>query len=558
MPNVRVGQQVINKMKERGTIVAVEDGRIVVAFANRTAKFKDTAFADGFLQYADADLQNQVEAAVAQAQQEQAQQALAKKQAEETAQNNRRFIQTKASRDHFKVAVVSADIRLDAAPITFTSVRKGDQEPIQAVFAACDKETAALFAQFDPQMEYYRRGNLSYSKSKCCVGFLTQYLGTYVLRVFSRNDTYKNGTTDGLTIMHSDTTEVMRILRVNGRDYNFTKNVSLAGGGFSHSQHFNNWHVSEVKRTVLLSKVIRCCDGGYLGDYVAADNVECVPYARLLFAAFTNPKMEVVFKNRAFGSAARLENLAEYLEEFSSRHIDHASKFDALSTLPVLKHCGLIEPPILFALEQVMRKQRDGRSVYDVLKNHLTRLGLYGADMDTRLVAFLKKVDPINVGVYLDYINELYGQPNVTLRDFFDKDYFERHLIMLREKRVRVSEETQRQYGKVAEELSWIDREEEGYFLVLPKTIAEFVYEGEAQHNCVFTNRYYNKVIQRYSIIVFLRRDKTQPFVTIEYEYETFEVLQALGKYNRCIDRHLYHYVVELGKRLRHEMLSQQ
>ena len=50
------------------------------------------------------------------------------------------------------------------------------------------------------------------------------------------------------------------------------------------------------------------------------------------------------------------------------------------------------------------------------------------------------------------------------------------------------------------------------------------------------------------SIIVFLRKDKNLPYVTIEYDYETFEVLQARGKYNQRLNKDLYQYVVDLGK----------
>ena len=93
---------------------------------------------------------------------------------------------------------------------------------------------------------------------------------------------------------------------------------------------------------------------------------------------------------------------------------------------------------------------------------------------------------------------------------------------------------------------------------MIPKTIAEFRYEGGIQHNCVYVCNYYKYVINRESIIVFLREDKNVPFVTIEYEYGSFDVWQALGKYNHAISPELYQYVEELGERLRCEMMSRQ
>ena len=65
-------------------------------------------------------------------------------------------------------------------------------------------------------------------------------------------------------------------------------------------------------------------------------------------------------------------------------------------------------------------------------------------------------------------------------------------------------------------------------------------------------------VINRYSIIVFLRKEKEKSFITIEYDYETFDVWQALGKYNNPIPQELHEYIVNLGKRLNYEMHSHQ
>ena len=192
MADVILGEKVVNKMKETGVIVSVEDRHVIVSFPHREAKFMVTAFEDGYLRYVDAALQSGVDAEIAQAKRAKEQEQEAKNRAQEKAQRDRRLIQAMAHKTQFKVAVAAATIRLDAAPITFHGVRKQDQDVIQAVFAECDKDTSALFAQFDPKMEYSRMGTVSYSISKYCVGFLSQHLGTYVFRVFSRNDTYKN------------------------------------------------------------------------------------------------------------------------------------------------------------------------------------------------------------------------------------------------------------------------------------------------------------------------------------------------------------------------------
>ena len=148
--------------------------------------------------------------------------------------------------------------------------------------------------------------------------------------------------------------------------------------------------------------------------------------------------------------------------------------------------------------------------------------------------------------------------PGITVRDFFDKEYIERHDFLLEQRRGRYSPFDIREYSLVAKELSWIDREDNGYFIIVPKTVGDLKYEGDMQHHCVYTNGYCQLVARRESIIVFLRKEETVPCVTIEYDYETFDVLQAYGKFNTRINNELYQYIVDLGKQLYAERCSQQ
>jgi hypothetical protein len=140
--------------------------------------------------------------------------------------------------------------------------------------------------------------------------------------------------------------------------------------------------------------------------------------------------------------------------------------------------------------------------------------------------------------------------------DVFDKDYEERHFEMIQEKRVYYTRATENQYVQAAAELSWIDRKENDYYIMVPKSIEEFKYEGQTQHICVYSMEYFLCVINQESIIVFLRKSKEIPYVTIEFDYNTFEVIQAHGKYNSYLDDELYEYIVDLGKRLYEERRS--
>jgi hypothetical protein len=274
--------------------------------------------------------------------------------------------------------------------------------------------------------------------------------------------------------------------------------------------------------------------------------------------ALYNSKAEIVLKHRLFKAAHRIDELAVYLEEFTPKQITVACESQALNALPFMKRFGNLEPEVLRNLDSIARKRKDGQCIYSDLQTLLERLGLVCADLDKKVIDFLKKADRFNPRVYNDYINLLAEQPGVTLQDFFDKDYIDRHFALAEQSQVLYTPKEAEEYRKVADELFWIDREENDLFVSIPKNIADFRHEGAVQHNCVYTCRYYNLVIHRESIIVFLRKEKDTPFVTIEYDYETFEVLQAYGKYNREIPKDLHEYIEKLGERLHYEMRSHQ
>jgi excinuclease ABC subunit C len=77
-------------------------------------------------------------------------------------------------------------------------------------------------------------------------------------------------------------------------------------------------------------------------------------------AALHSNKAEIVFKNKRFGSIANISNIASYLEDYSSKHIDFASKYDVISTLPIIKSCGLFDVDILQNIEEIVSLLKGG------------------------------------------------------------------------------------------------------------------------------------------------------------------------------------------------------
>lgn len=548
MANIIIGEKVVNKLGLHGTIRSFDENYIYVDYNIRVAQINHNAFEQGLLKYVNADLQKEIDESINQEKLQAQQIADRQRMAKERADADRNTIQSQMSMTHFRVVIASANIRLDSAPLSLNNVRKNDKSLIESIFNECDKDTKELYSTITPRLEYQK--GVSKARSKYCVGFLTKYLDTYVFRVFSRNDIYSK-LSDGIAnVRNSDTTEVLRILSINGKLYYFSKNLTSAGGALVNTKSYNTWHVSDLNSSMMLNEIIKKCDCGYLDNYITETNTDCLQYVNLLFPAFYNNKMEIVFKNKLFTSAYRIPNIENYLEEFSTKQIDFASKNNLLNALPIIKKYGNLELDIYKKTEAIFRKRANGESVYSNLEYQLSRKSIDCPDLTQKIIHFLKKITNFIAPVYFDYITYLGDEANVTIDDFFDKQYIERHNILSEQQRVRYNMQDVENYERVSQELSWIDRKENDYYIIVPKHISEFKKEGDAQHNCVYTSRYFLYVISKNSIIVFLRKEENTPFVTIEYDYETFEVLQAYGKYNRDIDSKLYQYIVDLGKRL--------
>ena len=554
MANIIVDEKVINVKGEEGRIVSFDEDYIFVQFSNRTAKLQIDAFEKEFLRYEKAELQSKINEGLqlVKIQEEN------KRKDTERAEEECRKMEAQAP---VGVKFNSVSIRLEPATASFSSVKSKHRAFVKEIFGECDKDIKSYYELFHPTMRYiapsYIYNNLeSLSlRSRYCVGFVTKYLNTCVFRVFSRNDVYRPGKMGGCTVTNSDITEILRILCIDDEVYYFSKHLSSTNGSYKNTTSYNRWQASPYVELVQLDEVIRKCDCGYLNDYIDGKNVSCLHYAKLLMAAQHNNKVEIAFKNKMFYVTANIDKIEEYLEEYSSKQIDFACKNDVFNTLPIIKSSGLYDVDTLQKLEKIMRK-RAKDSIYDNIVALFRRNNFDESVIHKKLIGFVKREDNVNFIVYGDYIRELAEQQNITVDDIFDKDYFERHINMQLEKNIYYSAKEANQYRQIAEELSWINREDNGYYIIVPKTIAEFKYEGQVQHNCVYTCQYYKNVIEKSSIIIFLRKEKDIPFVTIEISYKTFKIRQALGKYNKEISSELYKYIEDLAKELHYEMIS--
>lgn len=560
MKDIIIGEKVINKLRQHGTIVSFDDAYIYVDYGNRTAKLQLNAFELGFLRYEKADIQSNIDEKRQQVQNEKDQEAERKRLLEEKHLKMRKMMEAQAPAG---TKFNSVSIRLEPAPISLNSVKNKHKATVQEIFDACDKDINTFYDHFHPTMRYVVPRRYSYNdrgqlRSRYAVGFVTNYSGTYVLRVFSRNDLYVPSRFGGGTVTNSDTTEILRILCLDGVTYYFSKHLSCEHDKYKNTLSYKRWQASVHVRVAELDEVIKVCDCKYLNDHINVSNVNCFGYAKVLFAALYNNKAEILFKHKMFSSVNDIDNVSDYLKEYTSKQIDFACRNDVFHTLSFLKKFGINDMVLLRQLEGVMLKKRSRKSIYDALVQIFAEHSFDKSVLDERLITFLRKNEYYDETLYYEYLVLLVRDPSITVDDLFDREYDLRHDNMLLEKHVDSSIEAQNRYVQIAQELSWIDREDKGYHIIIPKTIFDFMHEGREQHICVYQMEYFLYVIRKQSIIVFLRQEKDTPYVTIEYDYRTFEVRQARRKYNQKVDSDLYQYIVDLGQQLKSEMLAQE
>ena len=189
MAEIIIGERVINKLKQVGTIISVDNTYISVDFGNRTAKLQLEAFDKGFLKYENTDLQSAINKGIQQIKEEKAKADEEKHLAEEQAKNMLAMMEDQAP---VGTKFNSVSIRLEPAPLTLASVKKKHKEKVQEIFNECDKDVDIYYESFHPKMKYlvlrhYSFTNTAqqYYSSKYCVGFFTKYADAYVLRVLS-------------------------------------------------------------------------------------------------------------------------------------------------------------------------------------------------------------------------------------------------------------------------------------------------------------------------------------------------------------------------------------
>ena len=71
------------------------------------------------------------------------------------------------------------------------------------------------------------------------------------------------------------------------------------------------------------------------------------------------------------------------------------------------------------------------------------------------------------------------------------------------------------------------------YIIILPESVSDIIQEGQHMHNCV--GSYVNRIINKKSLVFFIRKKEnpTESFITAEYAYDRLN--QLYYKNNRSV-----------------------
>lgn len=526
---VIVGEKVINKKGEVGTVVSFDDKYICVQFEERLSKFQITAIDNGLLEYYDSDIKE-----------EYIQKAEIIDKKIKPVPKNRLNINFLKKTEDFEIAHVNVK-QFDVYEAAL----------IKKIFFECDKNIKELQNMFNPKFKYHSKGH---SINKFCSGYLVKYLDNYVLQVLCRKDEYRRREGKDVFVSNSVTSETHRCLYINDKVLVFEK---INTRSYPKVQ----WILNDRLAKTELNQLVRKCDCLYLNEHIdKTQEFELKKYVDLLFPALYNNKVEILFKHQCFDEISELKNrridLIPYLDQFTNKQIDFAGQNKLLNSLPVIKACGLYELEVNKKIELMMKPIRNRLNIYDVLVTIFEKKNLDISKLYDKMVNFARKLDEFHNTIYLDYITLLSDEQDVTVNDFFSKDYRRRHDILLKERITVYEKKYNILYKREVENLAWIDRFDNGYYIIIPKNIKDFLIEGREQSNCVYTMKYYENVVNHISIVVFLRKQKDKSYVTIEFDYHDFNVIQAYRKYNYDVTDDLYEYICQLGKKLYQEKLE--
>lgn len=171
------------------------------------------------------------------------------------------------------------------------------------------------------------------------------------------------------------------------------------------------------------------------------------------------------------------------------------------------------------------------------------------------------------LGDYMDYLHDLdYLEIPKTKEVLFPKNFATEHQQIALEAAIKRDEikakqyrQKEKLYKKMLPELKKLyECEDKELQIVIPTCKKDFTVEGQQNHNCV-GGIYFDKVVEKRSVVVFLRKkeDLKQSFCTVEFDTKG-NVLQNRAKYNHQAPEEAVAFINKLSKKVKKEIAKKE
>lgn len=179
--------------------------------------------------------------------------------------------------------------------------------------------------------------------------------------------------------------------------------------------------------------------------------------------------------------------------------------------------------------KKALQRKDNFKEIKEDFKEDLDKLKLYISKQKTSLSNYVDYMKACKY-LHLDFTDTKHRFP----MDF--KRWHDIRTDEYRSKRAEIDEEIRKdlygKFAKVAQKYSVLEHfRDKGYVVIIAKSPAELINEGEKLAHCVGRMGYDQKFAREESLIFFVRdiHEQEKPFVTVEYSLETKQILQCYG-----------------------------
>ena len=169
------------------------------------------------------------------------------------------------------------------------------------------------------------------------------------------------------------------------------------------------------------------------------------------------------------------------------------------------------------------------------------------------LYDYLEKQN-IEPSIYQDYLRacQYLGLDMTEDKNRFPHDFHRWHDIRIDEyktaramKDAEERKEMYAQFAAIAEKYVGLQESKDGFAIVIPRSPADLIREGDTLHHCVGRMGYDSKMIREESLIIFVRAvdNPDTPFVTMEYSLKSKKILQCYADHNAQPDESVLTFV---------------